>query len=190
MARQVYRYDTPERFVAGTVGVPGSRTFYLQASDAGRVTSVALEKEQVAVLGERLEQLLDEVVRRSGGTASVPAVAPHELDDSAPLDQPVVEQFRVGTLALAWDEDDEQVVIEAAAIAAEGEEAAEPLSDDDEIDGPDVLRVRVTGAQARAFASRALEIVTSGRPPCPLCGLPLDPEGHVCPRQNGYRRRG
>jgi uncharacterized repeat protein (TIGR03847 family) len=134
--------------------------------------------------------LLDEVVRRSGGTAAVPAVAPHELDDSAPLDMPVIEQFRVGTLALAWDEDDERVVVEASAIPVEGQDAIEPLSEDDEVEGPDVLRVRVTGAQARAFASRALEIVTAGRPPCPLCGLPLDPEGHVCPRQNGYRRRG
>jgi uncharacterized repeat protein (TIGR03847 family) len=189
VARQVFGFDMPERFVAGAVGAPGSRVFYLQASDQGRVTTVALEKEQVALLAERMEQLLDEVLRRSGGTAPVPAVAPRELADTAPLDEPVVEQFRVGTLALAWDESDQRVVIEAAAISEAGE-PVEPLSDDPDLDGPDVLRVRLSGAMGRAFASRAQSIVSAGRPPCPLCGLPLDPEGHVCPRQNGYRRRG
>jgi uncharacterized repeat protein (TIGR03847 family) len=187
--RQIYRYDLPERFVAGTVGVPGERTFYLQASDSGRVTSVLLEKEQVRLLATRLDQLLDEVLRRSGGTAPVPAVTPNELADSAPLDEPVFEQFRVGALALAWDESDQRVVIEAAAIADDAEEQVEPLSDDVEAAGPDVLRVRITGAMARAFATRALTIVSAGRPPCPMCGQPLDATGHVCPRQNGYRRR-
>lgn len=190
MSRQIYRYDLPERFVAGTVGVPGERTFYLQASDSGRVTSVVLEKEQVRLLATRLDQLLDEVLRRSGGTAPVPAVAPNELSDSAPLDEPIFEQFRVGALALAWDESDQRVVIEAAAVADDDAgEQVEPLSDDVEAAGPDVLRVRMTGAMARAFASRALTIVSAGRPPCPMCGQPLDASGHVCPRQNGYRRR-
>jgi uncharacterized repeat protein (TIGR03847 family) len=184
--RQVFLYDPPDRFVAGTVGTPGERTFFLQASGGGRVTSVALEKVQVALLAERLEELLDEVLRRSGGTAPIPAVAPAELEDTAPLDQPLLEEFRVGTLALAWDGDDDRIVIEAQAVA-EGESAAEsePLSD--EAEGPDVLRVRIPPAVARAFAKRALAVVAAGRPPCPLCGQPLDPAGHICPRQNGHR---
>src|SRR5215831_1711717 len=98
MAPQVFEYDQPDRFVAGTVGEPGQRTFYLQASDRGRVTSVVLEKQQVAALAERLDELLDEVLRRSGGTA-VPAVAPTATDDRAPLEVPVTEEFRVGTMA-------------------------------------------------------------------------------------------
>jgi uncharacterized repeat protein (TIGR03847 family) len=185
--RQVFVYDPPERFVAGTVGQPGQRTFFLQATGAGRTTTVALEKEQVAVLAERMEELLDEVLRRSGGSAAVPAVAPAELDDQAPLDQPLLEEFRVGTMALAWDATDERVVVEALARVADDEEDTE-LPDDDDEDGPDLLRVRLTGATARSFAKRALSIVAAGRPPCPFCGLPIDPEGHVCPRQNGYRR--
>ena len=80
MSRQVFLYDPPERFVAGTVGLPGRRTFFLQASAAGRTTSVALEKAQVEALAERIDELLDEVVRRSGGKTSVPAVAPAELE--------------------------------------------------------------------------------------------------------------
>lgn len=186
MPRQVFFYDPPDRFVAGTVGQPGERTFFLQASGGGRVTSVALEKTQVAVLAQRLEELLDEVLRQSGGRASVPAVAPAELADDEPLAQPILEEFRVGTMALAWDPEDERIVIEAQAATAEEEEVeAEPLSD--ETEGPDVLRVRITPAGARAFARRALNVVSAGRPPCPFCGLPLDPQGHICPRQNGHR---
>ncbi|PJE95194.1 DUF3090 domain-containing protein [Streptomyces carminius] len=195
MSRQVFLYDHPERFVAGTVGLPGRRTFYLQASTAGRTTSVALEKAQVEALAERIDELLDEVVRRTGGSAPVPAVAPAEATDTAPLEAPVDEEFRVGTMALAWDGEDECVVVEAQALVELDVESEEELADaeerllrDDE-NGPPVLRVRISGATARSFAKRAMEVVRAGRPPCPLCSLPLDPEGHVCPRQNGYRRQ-
>ena len=186
--RHLFVYDPPERFVAGTVGEPGSRSFFLQARSGRRVTSVGLEKEQVALLAERLEELLDEIVRRTGGGTAVPAAAPADLTDNEPLEQPILEEFRVGSLALAWDEPHARIVIEAGAIT-EDENPAEPLSDDQTAEAPDVLRVRLTGGQARAFAARAQAVVSAGRPPCPLCDLPLDPEGHVCPRQNGYRRR-
>lgn len=186
MPRQVFDFDPPDRFVVGTVGEPGQRTFYLQACGGGRVTSVALEKAQVQVLAERVETLLDEIVRRSGGTAPVPAVAPAELDDNAPLDQPLLEEFRVGTMALAWDSDDECMVIEAQAVT--DEEGEDPEIDIDDPDGPPLLRVRVPGAVARAFVKRAKAVVAAGRPPCPFCAQPLDPSGHICPRANGYRR--
>lgn len=191
--RQVFFYEHPDRFVAGTVGQPGQRTFFLQATASGRTTSVALEKTQVAALAERIDELLDEVVRRSGGSAPVPAVAPSELSDAAPLDVPVEEEFRVGTMALAWDGAHDRMVIEAQALVdlagdEEDLEAAEEEMLQDDENGPPLLRVLLTGAQARSFAKRALDVVSAGRPPCPLCSLPLDPEGHVCPRQNGYRR--
>jgi uncharacterized repeat protein (TIGR03847 family) len=152
------------------------------------VTSVSLEKEQVALLAERLEELLDEIVRRTASSPAVPAAAPADLADNEPLEQPILEEFRVGSLALAWDEPHAKIVIEAGAIT-EDENPAEPLSDDQTAEAPDALRVRLTGGQARAFAARAQAVVSAGRPPCPLCELPLEPEGHVCPRQNGYRRR-
>jgi uncharacterized repeat protein (TIGR03847 family) len=176
MPRQVYDFEPPDRFVAGTVGQPGERTFYLQATGNGRTVSVALEKLQVALLAERLGELLDEARRRLG--ADVPEDVP-ELEDAAPLDGPVEEEFRVGTLGLAWDGDTSTVVIEAT---ADGEDEEQPEEE------RDVLRVRISPASARAFISRAERVVAAGRPPCPLCGLPLDPTGHVCPRQNGYRR--
>ncbi|HTU76294.1 MAG TPA: DUF3090 domain-containing protein [Trebonia sp.] len=179
----VYYYDPPDRFVAGSVGQPGERTFYLQATSTGRVTSVVLEKFQVSLLAERIDELLDEVLRRTS-TAGIPASAPAALRDDAPLDLPLTEEFRVGAIALAWDSEDERVVIEAQ---EESEQPVEPLSDDVPPDGPGVLRVRISPAAARAFAERALQLVAAGRPPCPLCGLPLDADGHVCPRQNGHR---
>ncbi|GAA4601233.1 DUF3090 domain-containing protein [Actinoallomurus liliacearum] len=178
----VIAYDMPDRFVAGTVGQPGERAFFLQARAGRRVTSVGLEKFQVTLLAERLEELLDEVLRQ-GAAAVVPAVAPVELQDDEPLEQPVEEEFRVGTMALAWDPEDERIVIEAQEMTESEEDEADIGSENPTVA---VLRVRITAAQARAFAQRALKIVAAGRPPCPLCGLPLDAQGHVCPRQNGH----
>ena len=175
-----YMYDPPRRFVAGAVGQPGERTFYLQASDGSRVTSVSLEKFQVSLLAERLDELLDEVVRRTGGSSS----GPGDAADDGPLDLPLMEDFRVGAIALAWDGEDERVVIEAQ---EETETPVEPLADEVPENGPGVLRVRISAATARAFTQRALQIVGQGRPPCPLCGLPLDPAGHDCPRTTGHR---
>jgi uncharacterized repeat protein (TIGR03847 family) len=181
----VYSYDPPERFVAGTVGQPGERTFYLQAVLGTRITSVALEKGQVSQLAERLDELLDEVARRTGAEAGRRhrGESAAEVDDG-PLDLPLTEDFRVGAIALAWDHDGERVIIEAQ---EESEEPLEPLAEEVPEDGPAVLRVRITAEVARAFSRRAIQIVRQGRPPCPLCGLPLDPSGHVCPRQNGHR---
>jgi uncharacterized repeat protein (TIGR03847 family) len=179
----VFYYDPPDRFVAGSVGQPGDRTFYLQAASSGRITSVVIEKFQVSLLAERLDELLDEVLRRTEG-GEIPSGAPAGLRDDAPLDLPLTEDFRVGAIALAWDSDGDRVVIEAQ---EESDAPVEPLSDDIPADGPGVLRVRISPSAARAFAQRALSLVSAGRPPCPLCGLPLDAAGHVCPRQNGHR---
>ena len=198
MPRQIFLYDPPDRLVIGTVGQPGERTFFLQARGVGQLTSVVLEKLQVAALAERLDQLLDEVLRTSGGASSVPAVAPLELNDTLPLDQPIVEEFRVGALGLGWDPDTERVVVEALAVTeADGDSTADADDDsaddddpalvsDDSAEGPDLLRVRITGGVARAFTKRALAIVAAGRPPCQFCGQPLDPESHVCARSNGH----
>jgi uncharacterized repeat protein (TIGR03847 family) len=181
--RQVHLFDRPSRFVAGTVGQPGDRTFYLQASDAaGRVVSVALEKTQVQVLADRMSELLDEIAARPG--VVVPPDA--EVDDLEPLTPPVDEEFRVAAMGLAWDGETQAVVVEAVAAGDEPVDEDAILSDSEE--GPDALRVTITPAAARAFVVRARRVVAAGRPACPLCSLPLDPSGHVCPRQNGYRR--
>jgi uncharacterized repeat protein (TIGR03847 family) len=220
MPRRLFYFDPPDRFVAGTVGEPGQRTFFLQARKASQVVSVVLEKVQVQVLAERLDQLLDELEER-GVTESTSEAA---TTDNGPLDEPLVEAFRATTLTLGWDADAGLVLVEAraepieielesvedededegeaddddpddpdeegvaeldASLAASILAAFETSGDDDE-DGPDVLRVRVTAAAARSFVKRAAEVVASGRPPCPLCGQPLDKQGHICPRKNGH----
>ena len=193
MATVIHRFDPPERFVCGTVGPVGQRTFFLQARRGSQITSVALEKEQVAVLAERIDALLDEVVRATGGEGPVPAVAPQELTDSAPLEQPITEEFRAGTMTLSWDVDDQVVVLEVFPLTDSdregGDEAEqEPADEEPEEGAEEMLLVRIEGSQARAFAKRALSVVAAGRPPCPFCGGPLDPEGHLCPRANGFRR--
>src|SRR5687767_2235233 len=101
MARVIHVFRQPDRFIAGTVGQPGDRTFFLQASQDARTISVALEKQQVAVLAERIGSLLDEVGRRFG--ADVPPDTPDDLLDSEPLSVPVEEEFKVGTMGLGWD---------------------------------------------------------------------------------------
>lgn len=190
MTHQVHVFEPPERFVAGTVGPPGERTFFLQARGGGRLVSVALEKVQVQLLAEKLEELLTEAHRRFGVELPEAAAA----SDNDPLDTPVDEEFRVGTLGLAFDVDSATVVIEAiAAGEAEAEvEFGEGEEPDDEGEEPDDdldrLRVRLTPQAARAFIDRARRVVAAGRPPCPLCGQPLDPAGHLCPRHNGYHR--
>jgi uncharacterized repeat protein (TIGR03847 family) len=189
VAGREFAFDPPDRFIAGTVGQPGERTFFLQATGSGRTVSVALEKLQVSALAERLDELLDEVRRRQGAGSAVPAGAPPQLEDVAPLEVPVEEEFRVGTLALAWDDDDALVIIEAQSELADAAEEAADAPSDIETDA-DMLRVRISPAVARAFAKRALRVVAAGRPPCPLCGNPLDAEGHICPRQNGHMHAG
>ena len=183
MPRRRYIFDAPDRFVAGTVGEPGSRTFFLQARDGERVVSVALEKAQVAVLAERLGELLSELDRR--GVADIPGSV-GEAADTAPLDEPLVESFRAGSLTLGWDGGDGLVLIEARAQDEDGEPVDPDDDDDEDEDGPDLLRVRMTAAATRGFIERAAMVVASGRPPCPLCGAPLDPRGHICPRRNGH----
>src|SRR6478735_2055878 len=136
----VHEFDPPERFVAGTVGEPGGRTFFLQARTGPRMVSVALEKQQVAVLAERIDELLDEVMAALGNDALIPAVAPVGLDDSEPLEQPIDEQFRAGTMTLSWDPTIARVVIEVLPLM----DTADVDDDvDAEVEPDEVLMVRL-----------------------------------------------
>jgi uncharacterized repeat protein (TIGR03847 family) len=175
MARRLFIFDGPDRFVAGTIGEPGDRTFFLQARKGGTVISVVLEKAQVAALAGRLAELLDAVE------------APVETDpgepDRDPLDKPLVDIFRVGPMALAWDAGGQQVVIEAQPQSEDSD--YQEVADDAE-DGPDLLRVRIPPGRARDFVRRAAGLVAAGRPTCPFCGEPLEPTGHFCARTNAH----
>lgn len=189
MAILVHRYDEPDRFVAGTVGQPGERAFFLQAREGNRITSVACEKQQVSVLAEHLNRVLDEVVRRSTGTRDVPPPATGTRDTD-PLDAPITEEFRVGTMTIAWDPSIDRIVIELFSnvdVEDDTDDAAE-VAESEEVNADEVFVVKITASYARDFVARAQALVSAGRPPCPFCLQPLDPEGHICPRANGYRR--
>jgi uncharacterized repeat protein (TIGR03847 family) len=193
MAILVHRYDAPDRFVAGTVGQPGERTFFLQAREGNRLTSVVCEKQQLSVLAEHLDRVLDEVQRRSAGQVEVPP-ASSTARDTEPLDAPINEEFRVGTMTIAWDPSIDRIVIELFSnVDVDDEEPAGATSgsateEPDEIDADEVFVVKITASYARDFVARAQALVAAGRPSCPFCLQPLDPQGHICPRANGYRR--
>jgi uncharacterized repeat protein (TIGR03847 family) len=182
MPRRLFIFDPPDRFVSGTVGQPGSRSFFLQARKGRAVVSVALEKDQVAALAERLAELLTVVDDDAPAVSAAVEMAPAAPPGEQLLDEPVVEVFRVGAMALSWDAAADRVVIEAQPQDESGDyvEAA----DDDE-EGPDLMRVRIERDEAHAFVQRAQELVAAGRPPCPFCGLPLEATGHFCLGRNG-----
>jgi uncharacterized repeat protein (TIGR03847 family) len=191
MARRIFQFDAPDRFVCGTVGQPGNRTFFLQVVEGKRLVSVKLEKVQVAVLAQRLGQILTELQRR--GVSGVEVSSPRG-DDERPLDEPLREEFTVGTLTIGWDGDDSVMVLEARSQLPEeeddtaaGDDEEEQLEiDDDAPVGPDVVRVRLEPELALGFVRRSARVLSAGRPACPFCGQPLNPEGHICPRRNGY----
>jgi uncharacterized repeat protein (TIGR03847 family) len=182
----VLEFDPPDRFVAGTVGPPGQRTFFLQARAGSRLTSVSLEKQQVITLADRVTDLLDDFADREAAD-----VVNEAGEDIAPLSTPIEDEFRVGTMSLGWDAERGVVILEChdAQDALEVDDEGEPtLEPEHPGEFETILRVVIEPAQARAFARRCAKLVTAGRPPCPFCGGPLDPTGHVCPRANGYKR--
>jgi len=190
MTRRIIDLDMPERFATGTVGEPKEPTFFLQAVQGGLVTTVQLEKEQVSALADRVLAVIDEVERR--GLAAIDA-GPAGLPDERPLEQPLHEEFRVGTMVIAWDEDVDKLVVEARSMTFDAGAGDVALRDGDELDeddipddapiGPDVLRVHLTPFMAQQFARRANSVVAGGQPTCPYCGAVLEPTGHFCSRR-------
>ena len=179
----VHEFPWPDRLVVGTVGRPGAREFYLQARTKARIVTIALEKQQSALLAQKIDEMLDELRSTEGNPFRVPDSMPVELVDNDPLEQPLDTQFRTGAMGLGWDPTTAEIVIEAYAMVDlndvdPDEFGSEPI----EVEPPEALFVRIPVGTARAFAKRTLEVVGAGRPSCPLCGYPMNPEGHVCPQ--------
>lgn len=183
MSPIVYEFNPVERFVAGTVGAPGERTFFIQARTGSRVVSVVVDKSQVVALGERTKIMLREI-KKSDPTVFIKAT---EVDD-APLEQPIFEEFRAGVIAMAWDAESSLIVYELREMtSSDDKEEGELLFDEGDL-SVDLLRVHISPTQAASFSKRCLSLANAGRIPCPFCGMPIDPSGHLCPRSNGYRR--
>jgi len=177
MPTRVHEFAWPDRVVVGTIGVPGARTFYLQVRAGKQVVSISMEKQQSALLAESIDEILDELITVKGNPFSVPTGTPIELVDNDPLEA-VQEQFRTGAMSLGWDPTTAQIVIEAHPLTED--DADDESLHEEAADEPEMLRVRMPVGTARAFTKRTREIVGAGRPICPLCGYPMDADGHIC----------
>lgn len=187
MSRFLLHHDPVERFTTGTVGQPGERTFFLQIISKIGFTSVVLEKNQIQALAERLKTLVREV--RATGSASIDELTVEHLRDMAPLEYPITEDFRVGIIGISWDEEIQRIGVQVQAMG--GEEIVDLLEDVEALeieDAPDLITASLRIHQVRTFIERADRVVNAGRSVCPFCGLPVNVDGHLCPRANGYRR--
>ncbi len=183
MTSRILLFDPVERFVAGTVGQPGERAFFIQARTGSRLISVSLEKTQVQALSERLTYMIREIKQ------SDPTIVIQRLTrDDAPLETPIEEEFRIGVIGIAFDASRELIQIDLQAVSEGDEEEPEFIDVDDLTGDQDIMRVLISPSMAEQFAKRAMSVVSAGRLPCPFCGGPIDMRGHLCPRANGYRR--
>jgi uncharacterized repeat protein (TIGR03847 family) len=157
-----YDLSSPDRFTVGTVGPVGERLFLLQCRQGPVLLTLKMEKQQVAVMADYLAQIVKDQER--------PGHLPGQLD----LEEPTEPAWTVGTIGVSYDEADDRVILVIEERVPEDETGA-------------IARLSVSREQAAAFAIQATSLVESGRPPCPLCGSPLDPSGHECPRTNGHR---
>lgn len=169
---------SPDAFTSGTVGPPGQRVFYLQVRDGDLIVTLRCEKQQVAALAEYFGGLLDDLEPAPYG------VAQSDLN----LAEPVDAIWVVGSIGVAYDEPRDRIVVVLEELleidpAALGDDDDE---DDDAYDGPAgaSVRVHLSRAQVAAFVRHSRALVSSGRPPCRFCGMPVDPDGHPCPRMN------
>jgi uncharacterized repeat protein (TIGR03847 family) len=181
MPTRVHEFAWPDRVVVGTIGLPGSRTFYLQVRAGTQIVSIALEKQQSALLAEKIDEILDQLITVEGNPFSVPTNTPIELVDNDQLEA-VQEQFRTGAMTLGWDPSTAQIVLEAYPITDVDPDTDNNLVliDEDGASETEMLLVRMPVGTARAFAKRTREVVSAGRPTCPLCGNPIDVDGHIC----------
>jgi uncharacterized repeat protein (TIGR03847 family) len=165
-----FELSAVQRLTVGTVGSVGKRTFYLQARQDDQLVTLKLEKQQVGALAQFLAEML----------ADLPAVALVPSGEDLELEEPVLAEWPVGTLRIDYDRDSDQVVLVAEEVL-EVDEEGEPIATGG------IARLAASREQVAALARRGASLVEAGRPPCPLCGYPLDPEGHSCPRTNGHR---
>lgn len=171
---KIRKLDPIESFIVGTIGQPGEREFYLQAKFHGGIHSFAIDKGQVSALADRMAMLIGELKAADYRFENVVAVN---------LEVPLIPEFQIGVIGIVWLGDTEQVSLDLQEIT----EGDNDLVPEDE-EGPTRFRLLMSPDIANSFVSQARKTVSAGRAPCPFCGLPINREGHLCPRANGYRR--
>jgi uncharacterized repeat protein (TIGR03847 family) len=161
------------RITVGTVGPPGQRTFLLQASQGVSMITLKVEKEQVRILSTSILELLDELEEKHPRTYSK---VDEPLRSDLMLQEPFEPLFAVGQIGLGYDQEEDFVVL-----------VVQELQIDDNGD-PATARFWGTRPQMQMLSEHALEVVEQGRPICPLCDSPIDPDGHFCPKSNGHEK--
>jgi len=180
-----------DHFVADAVGPPGQRVFYLQAGQGDRYVTLRLEKQQVAALCEHLAAMM----------ADLPDTE-HTIGSTTALRQPVTEAWVVGAMGVAYEHDDDRILLVAEEMVFDSDDTPD---DDDPDAGPDIdldtdfddlfgesgilggpatARFHVPRSMVEAFVVHGLAVTSAGRPACELCGGPINPDGHICPRLN------
>jgi uncharacterized repeat protein (TIGR03847 family) len=175
MAGEIMDFNPVSRITVGTVGEPGQRVFLLQASQGISNVTLKIEKEQAAVLASSILELLeglDEEYPRAFSKVDEP------LSSDLMLQEPLDPAFVVGQIGLGYDQEQDMVVLVAQEIQFE-----------DDVEEPAVARFWATRPQMKMLSEHALQVVEQGRPTCPLCHSPMDPEGHFCPRSNGHEKK-
>jgi len=171
-------FNPVSRITVGTVGRPGQRMFFLQVAKGVRLLTVKLEKEQVAALAQGIEAVLEELEQRE--------IRPVSREDEPPgedlsLESPIEVAFVVEQIALAFDQETAMMVLIVQGLVED--------EDEDEDIAPVSAQIWASAGQMRALSRHAREVVSHGRAICPLCGEPIDPDGHFCPRGNGHSKR-
>jgi uncharacterized repeat protein (TIGR03847 family) len=171
MTKQFYDLNPVSHITADAIGLPGQRTFYLQAGQGDTLVTLILEKEQVQALAVSVEQMLAELEKRNPQSiGSLQLISQYDLV----LREPIEPVFRVGQMGLGYDAEADLLIIVAQELTDDTQEMS-------------VARFWATRAQMRSLSEHSMTIVQAGRPTCPLCGQPIDPEGHFCPRRNGHQ---
>jgi uncharacterized repeat protein (TIGR03847 family) len=168
-----FDFDAVDGFVPGAIGAPGRRVFYLQARKGSTVVTIKCEKQQVAALGDHLRRMLDDL----------PQITESPHPSTLGLREPVLGLWVLGSIGVAYDPGNDRIVLrldEAVPVDADGEPMLETLEDGE----VGAVRLAITRTQAAGFHQQAEQLVAAGRPSCRFCGLPIDPEGHPCPRMN------
>lgn len=174
MPEFVYDLDPVSFITVDTIGAPGRRTFYLQATQGRTIVSLIIEKEQARALSQSLDQLLEALKEHYPHRPGLV----EEVEYDMGLLQPAEALWRVGQMGLGYDEDADLIVLIVQEL----------MFEDDEPREPETVRFAATREQMQALSEHASWVVEQGRPLCPLCGNPMDPDGHFCPQSNGHRK--
>jgi uncharacterized repeat protein (TIGR03847 family) len=174
MPKEEFDLDPAEEITIDAIGQPGARTFYMQGRQAGKSITVLMEKIQVQTICVGAEQFLVEI------TQKFPDLSPVEVsidEEKMHIHPPVDPIFRAGEIGLSYDSEEDKAIIIVREIITD-----QPSDDD-----VNEVRFWVTRAQLAAMSKWGIELASRGRPICPQCGEPMDPEGHLCPKKNGHK---